>query len=158
MSCFGLVAAVVLMFVLKINSSIRISNAQSCLWKHILSRPRHLHGCSDWAFTGEVYSQPGDGEKLPCAPASRSLMGELCFVLVYLTFRAQVGVRRLEVGPWRREFLRWIERDSEEGQLLWFNALFLPRFFVLLSPPRSRCTKSLCFRPLSLRTQVYFRV
>lgn len=118
LSSWRSVVAVVLMFVLKINSSIRISKSQSCLWKHTLCRPRHLHGCSDWAFTGEVFNQAGDGEQLPCAPAACSLMGGRCFVLVYLTFRAQVGVRRLEVGPWRREFLRRIERDSEEGWLL----------------------------------------
>jgi hypothetical protein len=33
---------------------------------------------------------------------------------------------------------------SEEGQFLWWsNAFFLLRFFVLLLPPGSRCTKSL---------------
>jgi hypothetical protein len=39
----------------------------------------------------------------------------LCFVPVYVTYRAQAGVRRLEVGPWRREFLRWMERVLRKG-------------------------------------------
>lgn len=47
-------------------------------------------------------------------------------------------------GALEKRVLEVDGEGSEEGQLPWWsNAFFLLRFFVLLLPPGSRCTKSL---------------
>lgn len=110
---------------------------------HTVQAKAHCTAARDWGFTGGALSQAGMGEQLSCPPASSSLMG-LCLLCTSVfdlqgTGRcAKAGGRALE-----KRVLELEGEDSEEGQLPWFNALFLPRFFVLLLPPRSRCTKSL---------------
>lgn len=146
------VVAVVLMFVLKINSSIRITKSQSCLWKHTRARQSHLHGRSGLGLYWWV-AQPGRGWG-GAATLSPSLKFTDGTVFCTSVFDLQ-GTGRYEKALEKR-VLELDREDSEEGQLPWFNALFLPRFFVLLLPPRSRFTTSLCSGSLSLRTQVYF--
>lgn len=112
--CLCSVVAVVLMFVLKINS-VGITKSQSCLWKHRQSRQRHQRGCSGLGLHWWG-AQPGRGGGAAALfPSLLFTDGTVFFVLVYLTSRAQVGMRRLEVGPWRREFLGWIERVLRKG-------------------------------------------
>lgn len=145
--------AVVLMFVPKINSPIRISKSRSCLWKHMWARQSHLHDCSGLGlyWWGARLGRGWGAATL--SPASCSLMG-LCFCTSVFDLQGTGRCEKAGGGALEKRVLKVDRGDSEEGQLPWFNALFLPRFFVLLLPPRSSCTRSLCSGPLSLRTQV----